>query len=147
MIDTFLVICFAIPIINFTGSVLKDRGYIEGYAAAERATMAAKRQDEWKQKDGKVIKISTMHDEHLANSLKMIARQWAEGNYVSKVTGNIWFKALALEAQKRGFRITHLKEPVKINGRMEYVDVYIPPPSSKIAANFFPTDWDSRPQG
>src|SRR5271166_2318821 len=114
-ISIFTFFCFAYPILSTTISIAKDYGYMQGRAS----TMPVRKQDEWKQKDGKVIKISTMDDSHLANSLRMIARQWAEGNYSTKVTGNIWFKALALEATKRNFRITHLKTPIKVSGRME----------------------------
>lgn len=107
--------------------------------------MAKKIERTWKQKDGKSIPISQMEDSHLANALKMMARTWAEA-HLSKVTSSILFKDLSNEAKRRGFQITFLAKPITHNGRLEYVDVFIPTPRSRLAAGFFPTDWDSRPQ-
>ncbi len=108
--------------------------------------MATKKQDEWTQKDGKAIKISTMDDAHLANAIRMLGRDWAAKKRIGKLSTSLLFKALSVEAKKRHFKVTILTKPVLINGRNEYVDVVVPTPESQIASYIFPTDWDSRPQ-
>lgn len=100
----------------------------------------------WKQRDGKTVEIADMTDTHLANALRMIGRTWGTSKYLGSVTKNSHFKSLSAEAKKRNFVITLLDKPKLIHGKKEYIDIFIPPPRSKIMANFFPTDIDSRPQ-
>ncbi len=140
--DAFVEVCFAVPIISVARTVIKDRGYVEGFNEA----MAQRKQDEWTQRDGSAVKISTMDDAHLANAIRMLGRDWVAKKRIGKLSSSLLFKALSVEAKKRNFKVTILTKPVLINGRNEYVDVIIPHPSDQIASYIFPTDWDSRPQ-
>src|SRR5208337_3522445 len=166
--DTFVAVCFAVPIISTVGTIIKDLGYVEGFNEATMRSvvidvddtgfasityhgfrerrMAQRKQDEWTQKDGKAVKISTMDDAHLANAIRMLGRDWVAKKRVGKLSSSLLFKSLSVEAKKRNFKVTILTTPVQVNGRNEYVDVYIPTPESQIASYIFPTDWDSRPQ-
>ncbi len=151
MIALFIIGCFAIPLIWFGIVIYGDRDLLflwhsDWRQRREANKMAKKLDGIWKQKDGKQIKIGDMSDQHLANSIRMITRAWADSKYLGKVTSNLHYKALVAEAKKRKFQITLFDTPFLLNGRKEYVNVFIPQPLSRISAGFFPTEWDSRPQ-
>src|SRR6266403_5313107 len=107
----FVIGCLAIPFYSFFRVIYKDwdgifsRGTEESRMSREEEKMA-KKITKWMQKDGKVIKVSEMSDQHLANSIRMITRAWADSKYLGKVTSNHHYKDLICEAKKRGFQIT-----------------------------------------
>lgn len=134
--DIFVVACFAIPILHTTVTI--GRSIFE---ADRDYAMAKANEGTWKRKDGKRINIVDMSDSHLANALRMVGRTWQD-----KVKLNTNFKSLSAEARKRGFQISFLDPPIQMNGREEYIEVFIPTPRSKLSPMILPTDWDSRPQ-
>lgn len=109
--------------------------------------MAAKRENVWRMRDGKLIKTADMTHSHLANALRMVARNWnTRGHTVKTLMKNSNWKELESEARKRRFHITYLDHPTKLNGKDELVEIHIPSPRSRIAAAFFPADLDDRLQ-
>jgi hypothetical protein len=102
----------------------------------------------WKMKNGNIVELAKMSDCHLANAIKMVARNCHTVRYLGEMTDDTSFKKLVGEGQKRRFRITILNTPIEIDGRKEYVEVWTPHsfPQSKISSSIIPTDWDSRPQ-
>jgi len=98
----------------------------------------------WRTKDGREIVLSAMTDSHLANAIKMVARNCHNAKYNGKMETDSTYKKLAAEAKKRNMRITILNPPVEQHGRMEYVDVFIPTPRTKLSPILIPSDWDSR---
>jgi hypothetical protein len=105
-----------------------------------------KKQGEWRTKDGRLIPIEKMTDEHLANSIRMIVRHWVHVTKPGYQPKSSHYNDLIYEAKKRNFIITILITPTTLNGKTEYAEISIPTPSSKIKAGFFPTELDSRPQ-
>ena len=95
----------------------------------------------WRQRDGSLISIDKMTDNHLANAIRMVVRQW---NVKGKRPTSTNFEMLYAEAKKREFKFRFSQEPLTLNGKTEYVDIYIPGPQSKVLAGFFPSELDSR---
>lgn len=94
----------------------------------------------WKKKDGKIIRIGDMEDNHLANSMKMMGRLWGK-----TITKNSKFILLLAEAQKRGFHVTILKTSRVSNGREEYIEIIIPTSIYKLSSYLIESELDSRP--
>lgn len=119
-----------------------------GHIARQLDEMAKKDsiENEWKKRTGEKISISSMDDNYLANSIRMMARKLIETNYQRAFNTIVPYDALSSEARKRGFKITILKEGYTLKGRKEYAEVLIPSPDSKLLAGFLPGDWESRPQ-
>jgi hypothetical protein len=138
--DTFVVACFAIPILSTAATILKDQGYKEGIAAM------AKKEATWTTRFGTKVSISSLSDHHLANVIKMVARNCHSSNYLGEMARDTTFKNLIAEARNRKIYISILKDPIIVNGRKEYVEVLIPTHRSGIATGFFPPDIESRPQ-
>lgn len=82
-----------------------------------------------------------MENEHLANSMKMLGRIWKDN-----IKSNNTFKALSQEAKSRKFVVIFFKNPIQVNGKDEYLDIFIPIPLSKLSTSIIPSDWDSRLQ-
>lgn len=138
--DTLVVACFAIPILSTAATILRDQGYKEGIA-----TMA-KKEATWTTRFGTKVSISSLNDHHLANVIKMVARNCHSSNYLGEMARDSTYKNLIAEARHRKIHIIILKDPIIVNGRKEYVEVIIPSDRSGIATGFFPTDFDNRPQ-
>ena len=102
----------------------------------------------WKQRNGKLIELTKMEDEHLANTIRMVARNCHRESYLGDMRQDKSFIKLVNEAKRRKFQITLLNHPTVVDGRKEYVDVFIPKqfPTMKISASILLSDWDSRPQ-
>lgn len=146
----FELACVSIVAVNF---VTPPKALYKGHIADKfkefdwELEMAKKYEAVWKTKDGKKIEVATMEDSHLSNAIKMVCRSWGECGKLDKLKTNVTYKPLLDEAKKRKFVLIFNSSPnMMSNGRKEYVDVFIPSPRSKIAAGFFPTEWDSRPQ-
>lgn len=142
-VSTFTLLCFAIPIVSFAKTIIATRSYLEGVADGIDMAPRKKRTDVWKMRDGREILLTSMSDNHLANAIKMVARNCHKPGYLGKMQTDNSFKKLVREAERRKFIISTLNTP----NQNECVNVYIPPHTrSKISAGFFPSDWDSRPQ-
>lgn len=149
-LHTFTVICFAIPVLSLAKTVVDTRRYLIGvekvYREVDTAMARKKAAQVWKLRDGSEISLADMTDPHLENAIKMVARNCHKRGYLGEMTADRSFLKLVDEAKRRKFKVSILNTPIQKDGRYEYVDVWIPTPRSKLAAGFFPSDWDSRPQ-
>lgn len=127
-----------------------------------RELNAMRRQEEaiWKTKDGKEIPLKELSDMHLANALKMVARNritgWANKqettyerghNLQSLLLKNPSFKKLYHESMTRKFQITFLDKThdnIRDQDIQNCIEVFVPPPKSKLDPRYTPSDWDSR---
>lgn len=102
----------------------------------------------WKMHNGTLVELEKMSDGHLSNAIKMAARNCNRPNYSGEMKDDKAFIKLVNEGKRRKFQISILNTPIVVDGRREYVDVFIPKsfPQMKISATILPTDWDSRPQ-
>lgn len=119
--------------------------YTKHYAEALDAMARKKAAQVWKLRNGNEILLADMEDSHLDNAIKMVARNCHKRGYLGEMTTDKSFIKLVDEAKRRKFKVSILNTPIQKDGRYEYVDVWIPTPRSKLAAGFFPSDWDSRP--
>lgn len=115
---------------------------------APNNTMPKKKEQEiWKCRDGKEIPVPKMEDTHLANSIRMIARNWFSSplSRNTDIKKNKSLQKLLIEAKKRKFTIEFCpNSPYEKDSRKEYVRVVLPDPRSRLDIGFFPPDWDSR---
>ena len=138
----------SIPIISTAKTVSQNLDVVK-WIHFPGADMAAKKKTQpmWKCRDGREILISKMDDLHLANSIKMIVRQWHARAFIirGKLMDNKPLVNMLNEAKRRKFQV-HFRDdcPYDKDGRLEYVDVILPNPRSRLDIGYFPTDWDSR---
>jgi len=96
-------------------------------------------------RNGALVNITDMTSPHIANSLRMIARNWrGKGHTTRKLEKNKSWKNLEAEARKRCFYIHHLDHPIELNGRMEWIEVIYSINSRKIIAGYLPGELDDR---
>lgn len=136
--DSFVIVCFAIPITSFVYSIAKTNGYVQG---REESEVYMVKPVTWKRRDGSIMEIADMTNQHLANSVKMLCRLWK-----GKVHSSKKFKELYKEAKKRKFQIFIHTSPIIINGREEYADVLIFSNIRDISISIIPYAWGDRPQ-
>jgi hypothetical protein len=91
--------------------------------------------DYWRKKDGQLVKITDMEDTHLANAIRMLGR-----THGANVLSYKNFQLLYGEAKNRRFQIFINTKPKLINGREEYIDVYIPTPSHRLSLSLIPSE-------
>lgn len=139
--NLLIVSCFVIPIAITAKSIVQDNQFM---ARAHQKQIDAKT---WKQRNGVLIELSKMEDSHLANTIKMVARNCHKESYLGEMISDRSFIKLADECRRRKFQVSILNTPITVDGRREYIEVFIPHtlPLMKISASILPSDWDSRP--
>lgn len=147
----WLTLCIGIPVADLLKDVVKTtiivikRNAVGDYLMAEQQR---KRVDSktWKKRDGTLMLLTDMDDAHLANTIRMVARNCNKESYLGDMADDSSFKKLLAECRRRKFQVTILNTPITIDGRKEYVDVFIPTqsPVMKVAASILLSDWDSR---
>lgn len=145
-VELFPAMCFGIPIVSFLHSVIRDKGYMEGWREGrQEIEMPKKTVVLWRTREGHEISLEKMEDTHLVNAIKMVARNCNKTSYLGDMKDDSNFKKLLKEAKRRKFKVSILNHPVSKDGRLEYVDIWTPIPRSKLSVSMRPTDWESRP--
>lgn len=158
----WFIVCVGIPVLDFSLSIWKDRKYEKAFLIERNSRLNAQEKVEqmarshqkqidvktWKQRNGVLIELSKMEDSHLANTIKMVARNCHKESYLGEMISDRSFIKLADECRRRKFQVSILNIPITVDGRREYIEVFIPHtfPLMKISASILPSDWDSRPQ-
>src|ERR1700722_1193573 len=114
--NSLVIACFAVPLALTAKSVIQDNIFM---ARSHQKQIEAKT---WKQRNGKLIELTKMEDEHLANTIRMVARNCHRESYLGDMRQDKSFIKLVNEAKRRKFQITLLNHPTVVDGRKEYVD-------------------------
>jgi hypothetical protein len=142
-------VCFGVPAISFVATIFKSWDAVQWIHAPKlyeaKMTARKKEAETWRTKGGQVLDLTTLETRHLSNSIKMVARNGMKSSYLGDIKSDKLFLKLTKEARRRGWKVTFLKSPIEVDGRKEYVDVWVPTPRSKLAAGFILSDLDSRP--
>lgn len=158
----WFIICVGIPVWDCSRSIWKDRKYEKSFLIKRNSRLNTQEKVEqmarshqkqidaktWKQRNGVLIELSKMEDPHLVNTIKMVARNCHKESYLGKMISDKSFIKLLGECKRRKFQVSILNTPITVDGRREYIEVFIPHtlPLMKISASILPSDWDSRPQ-
>jgi hypothetical protein len=98
---------------------------------------------DWRNREGKLIPVDRMTDSHLINAIRMVARTWHK-SHPGKIPPTENYQMLYQEAKKRRMQIKLLTSPIQVNGKTEWIDIYVLPAQCKLAPGFIPSELDSR---